>query len=247
MKTILTIILVLLASTSFAFTSATKAVVSSGASAASCVLSSCSGAETCTGNSGCLLRETFAGCAANCGSGCDNAWSVLTGSPVCNNTFPGTSMKSLGGAVTTAIGLYKNISLGSPVYIAGVFYTTSCSTSGNKELFDLEDNANLNAALRSVIPTPTCSYFGINSGGTNLGTYQISTSTKYYLKLRYTKGTGSDASVQWWYSTGGSWTSVDVTTNGTKTTDVTYVFLNMVDETSYLTDIRISNSDINFW
>ena len=208
MKTILTIILVLLASTSFAFTSATKAVVSSGAAAAAikyCVADSCTPTNT-------TKCEGFGAAATNC------TWSAgVQADTSITATLIGVSIPSGLGCTDTGgyaarivkasgdYGIWESLSsytAADNVYVQFYINISAISLGDGEEteLFQAWENGYHSPGISLWVHRTGASYYFIQKayGAFDYTTTPtVSTGTWYGIRMNYIKNTSVDLAIDW--------------------------------------------------
>lgn len=248
----LTILLIASAIEVYALSGAIQAVV--GTSSASTTLANCSGPSNYTGNSGCVFREIFTGCATDC-TNCTSGYTWIqdqgpTEILPCNVTsyadIFGTPI-SAGCNTTDATipELDTSFATQTTLYIAFKLYITHCTTEGNYPvLLALGYNS---TDYPTIEQSEGCS-FSVYGGGSTYGTpFTLSKETLYYIKMKAVKGTGSNATTQVWTSTNGtSWTDRGTVSDGAWTVGLNRMFFLVRRGGHYFTDIRVSESDINY-
>lgn len=251
-KILIACLLLLISSDAFALSAAVQAVV--GSSSGSTALANCSGPSSYTGNSGCVFREIFTGCATNC-TGCTSGYTWIqdqgpTEILPCNVTaYAATFGTPISAGCNTTDDtipeLDTSFSTQETLYIAFKLYITNCTTEGHYPvLLALGYNA---TDYPTIEQSEGCS-FSVYGGGSNYGTaFTLSTSTLYYVKMKAVKGTGSNATTQLWTSTNGtSWTDRGTVSDGTWTVGLNRMFFLVRAGGHYFTDIRVSATDINY-
>ena len=212
-------------------------------------LANCSGPMTYTGSSGCLMRETFEGCAANCTS-CTSGytWTVFSGTPGCaNTTTPLQGSQSYGGtADSTVIEIYTTqVAIDGYGELYGTFAMkiASCST-GYPIPFGFSNSTGADVA--TISNAGECRYRACTEDACTAPT-TLSADTLYYVKLYTKKGTGANAIVQWWTSTDGTtWTNRGSITDGANTNNMGRPWVFYQSEQVKFDDVRVSTTDINY-
>lgn len=219
-----------------------------------CTISNCSGDETCTGTSGCLIRETFDGCTGTNENGCDN---TSCGSAPClyyavnrctlndaSSPLEGAQDASCGGAVEM---VELRFTASDEVYATAIIDTPDVTASTDRLM--VQDASGNDLCKFTMVSSSMAIY---NTGGTAKGdTEDFENSKKYYIKIRAKKGTGTNAECQGWASTDGTnwtFTTPDASTNGTWTAQPAKFigYGSSATLTTRFDDMRVSTSDINY-
>lgn len=206
----------------------------------------CSGASP----SACTLRETFDGATA-CGDGshsnCDNTWSYWNAWPDFN--YATTPLQGTYSAMTNTSGseIYVAFTSADTIYAAIIISDSALSHNHWFSVRDASDNIlckmwTYGYGADSIVVT--------NTGGTDRASddHAFAVNTKYYMKVKAVKGTGSNARCEGFYSTDGtSWTSITASTDGTWTAQPAKIYIVGNDSiTGKRDDVRIYTSDINY-
>jgi len=216
-----------------------------------------SGGNPCDGASpsGCTAREKFNGCTNTLYNGCDN---VACGSAPClsnyvakctlnNTTTPleGAQDESCGGATQ---GTQLLVAAADEYYATTLFSTSDVTkTTG---IFNLW--AGVGTTGCQAFPNSSKMSISNSGGTTRAGTYTLVNNTKYYLKIRAKKGSGSNAECEFWLSSDGTnWTldhNATPSNNGTWTSQIdrAATYGSSATHTTHFDDLRIFTGDINY-
>ena len=200
------------------------------------------------------FRETFDGatlCATGGVSTCDNTWTLGASSP--NFQYGGLQgTYAADFPLGQETDLRRNVTERDPIYVAFMFKDISGNHTYNGNLVNIM-TTNLSAFCASFKTSATASTFYVQAtGGTGGTTFTLTSNTLYYIKLKYTKGTGANATIECWTSTNGTdWTARGSSTNGTSASTGGALYLYHYDDGNNYThyvydDIRTSASDINY-
>lgn len=186
-----------------------------------------------------LFNETFGGstlCFSGMASVCDNAWDYAN-----TVTFAAGSLTLASGVGETIV-----ISSANDTLYYGVKMTWSSGT--NRVVLRALDASNTELCDVTIYSN---NLYVVNTGGSNQNdSTPLTAGNDYYIKLKATKGTGSNAACQASFSTNGtSWTWTAASTNGTWTAQPSRMEFqgsggagaDMVYKAA-----RISTSDFNF-
>jgi hypothetical protein len=134
----------------------------------------------------------------------------------------------------------------NPAYLGAMVYVSTFETTNN-DFMQLTDSS-YNILCGVFLPTGQTSFGLTTTGGTIEYTVTGLTANTYYIILKGTAGTGSNAVCTMSYSTtgnAGSWTTI-TSTNGTWTATPAGLRLTGMNPSLIYDDIRVSSTTFNF-
>jgi hypothetical protein len=209
------------------------------AAAAGCTISSCSGAITCTGNTGCIGRELFNGATSLSWSG---AWGTTKDLNYTTSPIEGSSSFYMAGGGQSCA--YTGT---STTYYAFAF-TISGNPSTNDSVIDIKSGA---TKIGSITISTAGKILAYDSAFALIGQSgdAVTAGATAYVKFKLVEGSGAGTANAYYSLNGTSWTEI-----GSGTTGLTQSAPTKTDhmENGYMTgfkvdDIRISSDDINYW
>lgn len=206
--------------------------------------------------SDCSLRETFDGSADCDGAGaltvetCNyNTWVVTSGTPTFNSTdneLEGTYNLYLNGTGTPQT-VYLPYTQGATSYVAlSAYIQQRGSGTYFFALADASDDEMCRVGITSTDGTVTITSFG---GTAQTFTNKLSSTTRYYFKLKATDGAAGADSCQLWIGTNGTtWAENQTSSDGTWTGTPARIKLNSSynDLIAYIDDVRHYSGDISW-